>query len=64
MKEYDFKEEKFFVFDPGTCRADMNSQVFNEECVSLGYLGWITGNYKILGEDFSNAELNKTCWKK
>lgn len=64
VKEYDFKEEKVYVFDPGTCGADMTSEVFNEECVSLGYLGGITGNNTILGEDFSNAKFNKTCWEK
>lgn len=64
VKEYKFQGEKVYVFDPGTCGADMTSQVFSENCSSLGYLGGITGNSEINGEDFSNADFAKTCWEK
>ncbi len=64
VKEYKFQGENVYVFDHGTCGADMTSQVFSEDCISLGYLGGITGNFKIQGEDFGNAEFKTTCWEK
>ena len=64
VKEFKFQGEKVYVFDPGTCGADMTSQVFNENCSSLGYLGGITANNEINGEDFSNADFTVTCWEK
>ena len=64
VKEYKFQGDNVYVFDRGTCGADMTSQVFSEDCISLGYLGGIIGNYKIQGEDFANAEFKMTCWEK
>lgn len=62
VKEYQFQSKRVFVFDPGTCGADMTSEVIDENCNSLGYLGGIAGNTKINGEDFSNARLTRTLW--
>jgi hypothetical protein len=64
VKEYKFQGEYIYVFDHGTCGADMTSQILSEDYISLGYLGGITGNYKIQGEDFSNAEFRSICWEK
>ncbi len=64
VKEYRFQGENVYVFNHGACGADMTSQVLSEDCISLGYLGGITGNYKIQGDDFSNAEFKSTCWEK
>lgn len=64
VKEYSFQGEAVYVFDPGTCGADMTSEVKDAECVTLGYLGGISGNSTINGEDFSSAIFVKTTWKK
>jgi hypothetical protein len=64
VKEYDFQSKRVFVFDPGNCGADMTSEVFDEQCNSIGFLGGITGNNKINGEDFSKAKLKQTLWSR
>lgn len=63
VKEYTFQGEKVFVFDPGTCGADMTSEVINQECKHLGYLGGFIGNMKINNENFSNAIFIRTTWE-
>ena len=62
IKEYTFQGKTVYVYDPGICGADMTSEVTNEKCETLGYLGGITGNKKINGEDFSKAKFKKTVW--
>ena len=63
VKEYLFKGKAVYVFDPGTCGADMTSDVYDSGCKNLGSLGGIAGNTKINGEEFSNATLVKTIWE-
>lgn len=64
VKEYTFQGGTVYVFDPGTCGADMTSEVIDSECKTLGYLGGIAGNTEINGEDFSKADYKKTVWEK
>ncbi len=64
VKEYIFQGKTVFVFDPGTCGADMTSEVSDFECITLGYLGGITGNTHINEESFANAVFIQTIWKK
>lgn len=64
VKEYTFQEKAVYVFNPGTCGADMTSEVVSADCISLGFLGGITGNTIINGEDFSNAVFQKLIWEK
>lgn len=64
VKEYEFQSKRAFVFDPGTCGADMTSEVLDENCNNIGYLGGIAGNTKINGEDFSNAKLKRTLYQR
>lgn len=64
VKEYTFQEKTVFVFDPGTCGADMTAEVIDETCNTLGYLGGFSGNTKINEEDFSTALYIKTIWEK
>ncbi len=64
VKEYVFKGDPVYAFDPGTCGADMTTEVISSNCNHLGYLGGISGNTKIDGEEFSNARYTKTVWKK
>lgn len=61
---YVFQDEDVYVFDPGTCGADMTSEVIDGECNTLGYLGGIMGNQTIKGESFNNADFKETVWEK
>ena len=64
VDEYAFQGNTVYTFDPGTCGADMSTDVFNSSCHYLGFLGGISGNTKINGEEFSNATFIKTVWNK
>ena len=64
VSEYLFREKTVYVFEPGTCGADMASEVVTADCKTLGYLGGYAGNTKINGESFSNAEFVRVVWKK
>ncbi|PCJ28860.1 MAG: hypothetical protein COA97_00550 [Flavobacteriales bacterium] len=64
VKKYTFQEKTVYVFDPGTCGADMTSTVIDFDCNSLGFLGGISGNTEINGENFSNATFESTTWKR
>jgi hypothetical protein len=64
VKEYTFQNKTVYVFNPGTCGADMTSEVTDSDCNSMGFLGGIAGNTIINGEDFSNASFVKIIWKK
>ena len=64
VKEYQFMGEKVYVFDPGFCGADMFSEVIDEECDILGYLGGIAGIIEINGTNFSEAVFVKVIWER
>lgn len=64
VKEYTFQAKRVFVFSQENCGSDMTSEVVDQNCVNLGYLGGIAGNTSINGEDFSKALLVKTVWEK
>jgi len=63
VEEYLFQGQMVYVFDPGTCGADMTSEVISEGCETIGYLGGISGNTIINGESFSNAVYQRTVWE-
>ena len=60
---YEFQGRNVYVFDPGTCGADMMAPVVDERCKSLGALGGFVGNTKINGEDFSGAKRIREVWR-
>ena len=62
VKEYIFHEKTVYVFDPGTCGADMTSEVIDKGCTTIGYLGGFTGNTQIEGENFDKASYVRTVW--
>jgi hypothetical protein len=64
VTEHIFQGKTVYVFSPGTCGADLTSEVVDSECNTLGYLGGISGNTKINGEKFSNAIFVRTIWRK
>ncbi len=64
VMRYTFQGKTVFVFDAGTCGADMTSEIINNNCQSIGYLGGIAGNTEINGEDFSLAIFESIVWEK
>jgi len=65
VTEYIFQGKTVYVFSPGnTCGADLASEVVDSDCLSLGYLGGLSGNTTINGEKFSNAMFVRTVWRK
>ena len=64
VERYVFQDEEVYVFDPGTCGADMTSEVIDGDGNTLGYLGGIMGNQTINGEKFNNADFKETVWEK
>jgi hypothetical protein len=62
VEEYTFQQEQVFVFNMGTCGADLPAYVLTSNCDTLGFLGGIAGNTTINGENFSNASLVGTVW--
>lgn len=64
VKLYRFQNDAVYVFSPGDCGADFQSEVTNNRCQTIGALGGIAGNTKINGEEFSNAVYIKTIWPK
>jgi|TARA_B110000093_G_scaffold183434_1_gene234924 hypothetical protein len=61
--EYDFQDKIVYVFEQGSCGADLSAAVLNSKCIILGNLGGFTGNSEINGEAFSNASFRRTIWK-
>lgn len=64
VKEYEFQGETVYVFDPGTCGADMFSAVIDEDCNTLGNLGGIAGITEINGVSFSEAVFIEIVWER
>jgi hypothetical protein len=62
VKKYEFQDKVVYVFNPGLCGNDMTSEVVDESCETQGFLGGISGNYKINGEEFTSAKFKKTVW--
>ena len=63
VNQYSFQDQFVYVFDPGTCGADMQAPVYNESCELLGNLGGFVGNLIINGERFDQkATFIKTIW--
>ncbi|MES3017497.1 MAG: hypothetical protein V4721_06960 [Bacteroidota bacterium] len=64
VDQYTFQGKTVYAFVPGTCGADMTTEVMNADCTTMGYLGGIAGNTKINGTEFSTAKFVKLIWKK
>ena len=60
---YSFQGQNVYVFDPGSCGADMAAVVYSENCENIGTLGGFTGNTKINGVEFGQVAVKvKTVW--
>jgi hypothetical protein len=62
VKEYKFQGKTVYALEPGNCGADMQTEVIDSVCTSLGALGGLTGNTKINGKEFSTAIYIRTVW--
>ncbi len=62
VNQYTFQGHLVYTLNPGMCGADMSSEVIDENCKTIGYLGGVTGNTEINGEEFGNAVFVKTVW--
>ncbi len=64
VDQYTFQGNTVYAFEPGSCGADMATEVISSDCKTLGYLGGFSGNTKINGSEFSTAKFENTVWKK
>jgi hypothetical protein len=63
VSQYSFQDKIVYVFDPGSCGADMAAGVYNENCQNIGILGGIAGINVVNGEIFfGHAKFIKTIW--
>jgi hypothetical protein len=63
VTQYLFQGEILFVFNPGNCGSDMTADIYNESCISIGYLGGNAGNNIVNGVLFTKvAKFQKTIW--
>ncbi len=60
--EYSFEGQVVYAFNPGNCGADFGGNVYDSNCIVLGFLGGITGNTKINDVEFSTATLIRVIW--
>ena len=60
---YNFQGKEVYVFNPGTCGADMMSPVYDASCKKLGALGGYAGITTVNGESFSSAELVRVVYE-
>jgi hypothetical protein len=64
VDEMTFRNKQVFVFSPGTCGADMFTEVYGSDGKLLGNLGGITGKTTIEGEDFDKATQVRRVWSR
>jgi hypothetical protein len=61
---YTFKGKNVYLFNEGSCGADLEESVYSEDCYKLGSLGGITGNTMISGVKFyEEAKFVKRIWE-
>ncbi|MFM7472789.1 MAG: DUF6970 domain-containing protein [Crocinitomicaceae bacterium] len=63
VKQYFFQNQDVYSFDPGQCGSDMTVTILSNNCDTLGFLGGLSGNSTINGEDFSNAQFREVVWE-
>jgi hypothetical protein len=64
VKAYEFLGETVYVFEEGSCGADLMSSVYDANCQKLGDIGGFSGNTSVNGVDFSHASYLHTVWEK
>lgn len=64
VKKYYFQNQIVYAFNPGNCGACESIEVIDSNCNHLGYLGGLTGNGFINGDDFTTAMYVSLVWQK
>ena len=63
VAEFSFQDQLVYVFNPGTCGADMGADVYNDACEKIGFLGGIAGITEINGVRFYEVAIfNRNIW--
>lgn len=57
---YTFQGNYVYVFNPGNCIADGGSDVYDQDCNKLCFLGGIAGKITCNGEDFGKGASDET----
>lgn len=52
--EYQFNGEKVYVIHPENCGADLTSEIVDQDCNTICYLGGIAGNLTCEGVNFED----------
>ena len=61
---YNFQDSLVYLFSPGICIADGMTEVTNNNCESLGFLGGKAGFSEVNGEEFwPNSEFVEYIWE-
>lgn len=63
VDEFEFQGKLVYALVPGTCGADMGTDIFAADGTKLGMLGGFSGKTSINGEDFDKAIFKRTLWK-
>ncbi|MGB0883453.1 MAG: DUF6970 domain-containing protein [Flavobacteriales bacterium] len=63
VDKYWYQGEYVYVFFPGDCDEGEISEIKNQNCYSVGYLGGISNNEQVNGQNFYNhAHFEATIW--
>ena len=64
VMRYDYNGERVYVFEPGSCGADMLTYIYDSDCHRLCTLGGFAGNILCDGQNFyENAKNGVLVWK-
>ena len=64
IKSYTFNGRTVYAFEIGTCIADGQTKVYDEDCVEICALGGIAGIIECEGISFDEAVFIETLWEK
>lgn len=61
---YDFQGQTVYLFNPKNCGNDLTSEVVNNDCENICFLGGVSGNSNCNGDDFyTEAKNEKLIWE-
>jgi hypothetical protein len=64
IAQYNYQDSLVYLFSPGICIADGMTEVTNNRCEAIGFLGGIDGSSEVNGEEFwSNSEFVENIWE-
>jgi len=61
---FEFQEEHVYLLEQGNCIADGTTEVVDNQCNTLGFLGGLAGSNEINGVNFyENATFIEVVWE-